>query len=360
MGSLHEANPSLWVGTAPGPGYHELHGDMSADVVVVGAGIAGLTAAVLLKEQGRRVVVIESGRVASGATGYTTAKLSVLHGLIFDDLATSFGDVGAKTYADANLAGVAVAADLAERHGIDCDLERRPAYTYTVDPAMADKVRAEVAAAQRAGLAATFTVDTDLPYSVAGAIRVENQAQFHPRKYCLGLAAAIDGGGSHVLEGTRALSLDEGEPCRVETDHGTITADFVIEATHLPFSDKGGHFARAAPMRSYAMSAHLDGPVPKGMYLSADTPSRSVRSALVDGEEVVLLGGEGHKVGQDPDTRARHAALEDWARLQFPVGSVDTAGRRRTTCPQTTCPSSARSARGRLGPSWPPASRSGG
>lgn len=323
MGSLRAANPSLWVGTTAGPGYHELHGDMTADVVVVGAGIAGLTAAVLLKEQGRRVVVVEAGRVASGATGYTTAKLSVLHGLIFDDLTSAFGEEGARTYADANLAGVAVAAELTERHGIDCDLERRPAYTYTVDPAMADKVRAEVAAAQGIGLPASFTVDTDLPYPVEAAIRVEGQAQFHPRKYCLGLAAAVDGGGSHVFEGTRALSLDEGEPCRLETDHGTIIAEFVIEATHLPFSDKGGFFARAAPMRSYAMSAHIDGPVPQGMYFSADTPSRSVRSALVDGEEVVLLGGEGHKVGQDPDTRARYAALEDWAREQFAVRSID-------------------------------------
>jgi glycine/D-amino acid oxidase-like deaminating enzyme/nitrite reductase/ring-hydroxylating ferredoxin subunit len=323
MGSLREANPSLWVGTTPESHYHELHSDIEADVVVVGAGIAGLTAAALLKAAGRRVVVVEAGRVASGVTGYTTAKLTVLHGLIFDDLAQAFGDDGAHTYADANLAGMAIVADLAVRHEIDCELERRPAFTYTTDAAMVDKVRAEVAAAKRIGLRADFTVDTDLPYPVEGAIRVDDQAQFHPRKYCLGLAAAVNGDGSHVYERTRALSLDEGDRCRIETDHGVITADYVIEATHLPFSDKGGFFARAHPMRSYALSARLDGPVPQGMYLSVDTPSRSVRSARMDGEEVVILGGEGHKVGQDPDTRERYAALEEWARANFPVRSVD-------------------------------------
>ena len=324
MGTLREANPSLWVGTTQPTRFHELHSDTQADVAVIGAGIAGLTAAALLKEQGRRVVLVEAGRVASGVTGYTTAKLTVLHGLIFADLVEAFGEEGAGKYANANLAGMATVADLAVRHGIECDLERRPAYTYTTDPAMVDKITAEVAAAQRLGLVAEFTTDTDLPYPVEAAIRVEDQAQFHPRKYCIGLARAVDGGGSFVFERTRALSIDEqGDRCTVETDHGTITAGHVIQATHLPFSDQGGFFARTHPVRSYALSARLDGPVPQGMYLSVDTPSRSVRSARMDGEEVVILGGESHKVGQDPDTRERYAALEAWARDAFPIRGID-------------------------------------
>lgn len=324
MGSLREANPSLWVGTSRAAPFHELHGDLAADVAVVGAGIAGLTAAALLKAQGRRVAVIEAGRVAAGVTGYTTAKLTVLHGLIFDDLVDAFGPEGAGHYAAANLAGMAIVADLAVRHGIDCDLERRPAYTYTTDPAKVDRITAEVAAAQRVGLLAEFTTDTELPYPVEAAIRVGDQAQFHPRKYCIGLARAIDGAGSSVFEQTRALWIDEGsDRVTVETDHGTVTAGAVIQATHLPISDKGGFFARSHPVRSYALSAGLDGPVPRGMYLSADTPTRSVRSARMDGEEVVILGGEGHKVGQDPDTRERYAALERWARDNFAVRAID-------------------------------------
>jgi glycine/D-amino acid oxidase-like deaminating enzyme/nitrite reductase/ring-hydroxylating ferredoxin subunit len=324
MGTLHETNPSLWVATTEVPAFHEMHGDLEADVAVVGAGIAGLTAAVLLKAQGRRVVVVDAGRVAAGATGYTTAKLTVLHGLVFDDLIRAFGEEGAATYANANLAGMATVADLAGRHAIACDLERRPAYTYTTDPGMVDKVTAEVAAARRIGLVAEYTTDTDLPYPVEAAIRVDDQGQFHPRKYCAGLAAAVDSGGSSVFERTRALSIDErSDGCTVETDHGTIAADFVVQATHLPFSDTGGFFARTHPMRSYALSARLDGPVPQGMYLSVDTPSRSVRSARMGGEEVVILGGEGHKVGQDADTRERYAALESWARANFAVRSVD-------------------------------------
>jgi glycine/D-amino acid oxidase-like deaminating enzyme/nitrite reductase/ring-hydroxylating ferredoxin subunit len=324
MGSLNETNPSLWVGTSEVTHFHELHGDLTTDVVVAGAGIAGLTTAALLKADGARVVVIEAGRVAAGVTGYTTAKLTVLHGLVFDDLIQAYGEEGARKYADANLAGMATVAELAVRHGIDCDLERRPAYTDSTDAAMVDKVRAEVSAARRLGLDAEFTTETDLPYPVEAAIRVPDQGQFHPRKYCVGLARAIDGAGCAVYEATRALSVDEHDGrCTVETDHGTISAGFVVQATHLPFSDSGGFFARTHPVRSYALSARLDGPVPQGMYLSVDTPSRSVRSARMEGEEVVILGGESHKVGQDPDTTERYAALEEWARREFPVRSVD-------------------------------------
>ena len=230
--------------------------DAVGRVIVVGAGIAGLTAAALLKEHGRRVVVVEAGRVASGVTGYTTAKLTVLHGLAFDDLVRAFGEEGARTYADANLAGMATVADLAVRHGIDCDLERRPAYTYTTDPSMVDKIRAEVAAAQRIGLQARFTTDTDLPYPVEAAIRIDDQAQFHPRNYCIGLAKAVNGAGSFVFERTRALSVDEaGDACTVETDHGTITAGAVIQATHLPSRTRAA--SSPAPTRCAATRCAL-------------------------------------------------------------------------------------------------------
>ncbi len=324
MGTLEERNPSLWVGTAGPTGYPPLPGDLEADVVVVGGGITGLTAAALLRHEGLDVVVVEAGRVASGVTGYTTAKLAALHGLVYDDLASAFGDEGARRYADANLAAIAQVASLVDRYGIECDLEQRPAYTYATDAEMVPKIRSEVSAAQRIGLHASFTTETDLPYEVAGAIRLEDQAQFHPRKYCIGLAAGLSGDGGQVFEQTRAVSVDEQDGrCQVETDRGVLTADHVVVATHLPFLDRGGFFARAHPVRSYALSASLEGPAPQGMYLSVDSPSRSVRSAVMDGREVAILGGESHKVGQDPDTRQRYAALEEWARDHFPIRSID-------------------------------------
>ncbi|MBW3557226.1 MAG: FAD-dependent oxidoreductase [Actinobacteria bacterium] len=327
MGTLHETNPSLWAATTRGGAtYPSLVDDPAAgegtfDVAVVGAGITGLSTALAMVEAGATVVVLEAGRISSGVTGYTTAKLTSLHGLTYAGAAASHGDDVARLYGQANEAAIVQVADWVQRHGIDCDFSRRDAFTYTTSADQVASIEHEVEVARRLGLPASFTTRTELPYEVAGAIRFENQAQFHPRAYCLGLAAAILAGGGRIYERTTVTDVDEGSPCTLETSAWDVKADQVVLATHLPFLDRGGFFAKCHPTRSYALSARLSGPVPTGMYLSADSPTRSVRAA--EGDTVVILGGEGHKVGQDEDTRRRYAALESWARQAFDVEAID-------------------------------------
>jgi glycine/D-amino acid oxidase-like deaminating enzyme/nitrite reductase/ring-hydroxylating ferredoxin subunit len=321
MGTLDERNRSLWVAGTDGRTWPALAGATDVDVAVVGAGITGLTTALLLADSGASVLVVEAGRVSSGVTGYTTAKVTSLHGLTYDRLRSQHGAEKAAAYGEANQAAVELVAATVERLGIGCELTRAAAYTYTEDPAQVAEIEAEVEAATQAGLPATFTTETDLPYPVAGAIRVDDQLHFDPRRYCLGLAEAVDAAGATVAERTRVVDVRQGSPCVLRTEHGEVRAQRVVLATHLPFLDRGGFFARCHPERSYALAARLDGPVPLGMYLSADSPTRSVRPAR--GGTVVVLGGEGHKVGQDPDTRRRYEALEAWSRERFPVADVD-------------------------------------
>lgn len=323
MGSLHEHNPSLWVETSPESDYPTLNGDIDIDVAVIGAGITGLSAAAMLKHAGMRVAVIEAGPIAAGATGYTTAKVTSLHGLTYADLAKDAGQELARQYADANEAGLAEVARMVKDFAIDCDFRRADAYSYTEDADQLDRIHAEVEAAASLGLPASFTSTTELSFEIAGAVQFGNQAMFHPRKYCLGLAASIPGDGSHVFENTRASDVSCNGTCEVVTDHGTVRAQHVVMATQLPFLDKGAFFARTHPARSYAMAVQLNGPVPKDMYLSIDSPTRSVRSHFEPDSTYVIIGGEGHKVGQDPDTRQRYAALESWARENWDVRSVD-------------------------------------
>ncbi len=323
MGSLDERNMSLWVDTSPQTSYPPLSGDVTADVAVIGAGITGLSTALLLKRAGARVAVVEAGRVASGATGYTTAKVTSLHGLVYAHFMKQVGEERARQYADANQAAIGQVAAFVEEYEIDCDLRRAAAYTYTEDPARVGDIEAEVEASQRLGLPASYTETTDLPYPIRGAVCFDHQAHFQPRKYCLALAGLIPGNGSHVFEVTRVTGVEEGSPCEVTTGHGTIRAQHVVLATQIPFMDRGGFFAKTSPSRSYALGLRVEGTAPEGMYLSAETPTRSIRPHPIGGEILLIIGGEGHKVGQDEDTRRRYAALEEWGSERFDVRSID-------------------------------------
>src|SRR5215207_1356686 len=191
MGSLHERNISVWIATTPETSYPPLSGQVTVDVAVIGAGITGLTVAALLKRAGARVGVIEAGRVASGVTGYTTAKITSLHSLVYHDLVKNLGEEQARRYADANQAAIELMAVIVEEHRIDCDFRRMAAYTYTEDPNRVEDIRAEVDASLRLGLPASYTESSDLPYPIRAAVRFDNQALFHPRKYCVALARVI-------------------------------------------------------------------------------------------------------------------------------------------------------------------------
>jgi len=322
MGSPRR-NVSHWVATAPGTDFPSYPGgDLKVDVAVLGGGITGLTTAILLKQAGLSVAVVESGRVACGVTGYTTAKVTSLHGLTYAKLTDTFGQEGARTYGQANQEGIALIEGLVQQLGLDCDFEPLPAFTYTEDPQRVSAIEEEAEAARQAGLPASFSSQIGLPFPVQGAVRVEGQAQFHPRRFCLGLAEAIDGDGGRVFEQTRALDIRLGFPCTVKTAHGSLRAEHVVLATHLPFFDPSGLFAKTSPSRSYALAVTLAEPAPPGMYLSADAATRSVRP-LVSGSNQAILAGEEHKVGHGRDTHAHYEALEGWARERFPVRSVD-------------------------------------
>ena len=181
------------------------------------------------------------------------------------------------------------------------------------------RIEREVEAARAAGVEAELTTDSDLPYPIAGAVKVAGQAQFHPWKYLAALARAVDGDGSHVFESTRATHVRSGSPCVVETARAPLRAGHVIVATQLPFLDRGLFFAKAHPTTSYAIAAAVDeGSAPRGMYISVDQPTRSVRStAGEDGRRIVIVGGEGHKPGAEPDTRRCYERLESFLADRF-------------------------------------------
>jgi glycine/D-amino acid oxidase-like deaminating enzyme/nitrite reductase/ring-hydroxylating ferredoxin subunit len=307
---------SYWVESTSSSAYPQLEGGADADVCVVGAGLVGITTAILLQEGGRDVVLVEMDGVVRGVTGYTTAKVTSGHGLIYASLESSHGAETARGYAQANEAGLERVAELVDRYSIDCDFERKANYAYCERPDDVDDIRAEVDAAARAGLDVSLVTETSLPFPVAAAIELRDQAQFHPRKYLLALLDVFTSNGGRVFEKTRATGINEGAPCVVETIGGEVRARHVVLATHYPFVDRALLFPRVHPKRSYVVAGPADR-LPEGMFISSTQPTRSVRT-IPDGERTLLLvSGEGHSTGQEYETEERYENLNRWGAEHF-------------------------------------------
>lgn len=320
MLSPANANTSYWIATSEDEDRPALTSDAEVDLVVIGGGITGLTAAVLAARGGARVMVLEARRLAMGTTGNTTAKVTTLHGLVYSELQERLGLDTARAYADLNRLGLAQVRTLTAELGIDCDLTEMDAVTYTEQADRRGEIEREVDVATSLGFAASYGETVSLPYPVAGAIRFTGQALFHPRRYALGLARAIEAAGGTIHEATRVLGADlDGERCRVTTARGSVIADRVIVATLLPVVDRIGLFARTEPSRSYALSAPASDTNLSAMYLSVDTPTRSVRPHPDPSGTRLIITGEGHKTGQATAPMEHYGALAAFARDRLGV-----------------------------------------
>ncbi|WP_415383502.1 FAD-dependent oxidoreductase [Halosimplex sp. TS25] len=348
---------SIWMDTSERTDYGPLDGDLRVDTAVVGGGIAGVTTAYELVEAGHSVAVLERDRILDGTTGRTTAKVTSLHGLVYDHLIDHFGEERAHQYADANQTAIEHVAETVDALDVDCQFGRAPAYTYVTSTERRPEVRAEVDAARRLGLPATFVEDVDLPVDCRGAVRFDDQAYFHPREYLLALAEAVaaqgdgtgsasgdgengdgtDGGGGSddgndaddgagngggIFERTTVRDVDDGEPCRVETDRGDVVADSVVVASHFPVEDDALYFSRLSPKRSYVVAARLAGESPEGLYYDPDEPYFSVRPHAGD-DSLVLIGGQNHRTGHGGSTTDRYRTLERRARDLFDVERIE-------------------------------------
>jgi glycine/D-amino acid oxidase-like deaminating enzyme/nitrite reductase/ring-hydroxylating ferredoxin subunit len=312
------AQQSLWLAALPATTYPPPTAERSFDVLVLGGGITGLTTALLLKRRGVRVAVAEAGRVGAGVSGNNTAKVTALQSTVLSGITRTRGVEVAVEYAVRSRAAVDLVAELAATEGIDCDLVRRDAFTVAVRDADLPDVEQEYEAATRAGLPVTLTDTVDLPYPVAGAVRLADQVEFHPVKYVHGLAAAVDGDGCRVFENTRALAVREGAPVRVSTTQGTLTADRVVVATHYPVWDRGLYFARMEVSRSYCVAARVRDEPSRGMSITTGGETWSYRSA---GDLMIVLG-QSHAAGARGIDASRYAGIERHVREHWDVEEV--------------------------------------
>jgi glycine/D-amino acid oxidase-like deaminating enzyme/nitrite reductase/ring-hydroxylating ferredoxin subunit len=315
---------SIWLDRAPETAYPRLEGVRRYDVAVIGGGITGVTAALLLARAGMSVGLVDQHVVAGGTTGHSTAKVTSQHGITYLRLRLTLGYDAARTYAQAQEAAKDQIAALVADEAIECGFRRRPAYVYASSRLQREIVEREASAARNAGLPSTFVEagDVPLPFPTHGAMRFGDQAEFDAAAYVRGLAARLHAAGGEIFEHTRARQVHEGDPCVVELESGEVHAEHVVVATLMPFLDRGGYFARAFPNRSYVVCARTADPPLEAMLINAGPPIRSLRDVAHDGDELLMVGGEGHHVGSGSARPERYERLVEFAQRHWDVREI--------------------------------------
>ena len=297
------SHASLWSRSTDIPRRKPLNRDMEVEAAVIGAGMAGVLIADRLARRGVKTVVLEAASIGSGQTRNTTAKITSQHGTIYAPLIDRLGREKAQQYADANRQAIGQYAEMIRDRHIDCGFREAPAYLYSGIDGQA--LRREAEAAASLGIEARFVTETELPFPVAGAVRFERQALFHPLRFLQAVSEGLD-----IYEDTPVISVKDHD---ILTERGTVRAGHVIFASHFPFINvPGWYFMRMHQERSHVLALQCDWQ-PEGMYYGVDPQGLSFRAA----EGLLLMGGENHRTGENSQG-GRYEALRQQARSLFP------------------------------------------
>jgi len=314
---------SIWK-TVEIPSRPALAKNASADVCVVGAGIAGLTTAYLLANEGRSVLVLDEGPIAGGETSRTTAHLVNALDNRYFELEKLHGAKGAEIAAESHTAAIARVEEIAAKAKIACEFERLDGYLFVPPGEPMDVLDKELAAAHRAGLnevekVARAPLDG---FDTGPCLRFPRQAQFHPLKYLDALSRAIEKKGGRIFNKSRAEEFkSETTKTSVKISNGAVvSAGALVVATNTPVNDWVTIHTKQAAYRTYVIGLRVPkGSITKALYWDTPDPYHYVRLTQEAGREVLIVGGEDHKTGQADDTNERFERLETWTRERFPT-----------------------------------------
>ena len=321
---------SIWIHGVQFPQFEALSLDLETGVCIVGAGIAGLTTAYTLARQGRKIVLIDAGPIADGQTPRTSAHLASANDDRFVNLEKFFGVEGSRLAYKSHAAAIDTIEQIARDEKIDCEFKRVDAYLFLGPDEKPSFLDDELAAAQRAGFTTAAKLDR-VPLESFGdgpCIRFPNQAEFHPLKYLAGLTAAVKKLGVAIYCGNRVIDVqgtDEKKKERAfaKTQNGrTIHADAIVVATNTPapINDWLGIYLKQAAYRTYMVAMPIArGSVKHALFWDTEDPYHYVRVESDAHQDLLLVGGADHRVGQLPMQGARFTALEEWAKKHFPV-----------------------------------------
>lgn len=316
---------SFWIENFETETYPKLEENLNVDVCIIGGGLTGISCGYYLSNSGLKTCILEKDKIMQKASGHTTAKITAQHGLVYKYLFDSYGKEIAKKYLDSNLEAITNIKNIIDTENIDCDFEFQNSYIYTTDENQIKKIKDEIKVLEKLNYNARFLDKINPPITnVKGAIEFHHQAQFNPIKYACSLCKYITNHNGLIFENSKVIKMKKVEnKYNIYSNGKIVNAKYVIIATRYPIINfPGFHFIKMYSEASYLIAANTSSSLFKGMYINAENPTYSFRTALYDGKPILLVGGFNHKRGAKIDLTNSYNYLEEKAKELYPDSKV--------------------------------------
>jgi len=322
---LPEETQSFWMETGKRNKYSELEKNLDIDTVVIGGGIAGILTMYSLTKQGKDVALLEGRELLSGTTGYTTAKLSAQHQLIYDELINRYGEEHAQLFYQSNIEGIAYIKEIIEEHQISCQINEQNAFVYTQDPAQKENIKKEAEAYNKLNIPGRYLSELPLDIDVEAAIQMDHQAEIQPVSFLHGVLEAVKQTNGHIYEHSlvNELTQNEDKTIHLKTSNGCeVTCNNAIFTTHYPTFEPDKFFTQMKPEISYALAYKTNKEYLDGMYINNDKPKRTFRKMSDGQDHYLLVGGQSHSIGDEHSEMSRYEEIDQFAKRTFGVGQA--------------------------------------
>jgi glycine/D-amino acid oxidase-like deaminating enzyme/nitrite reductase/ring-hydroxylating ferredoxin subunit len=319
----YEKSRSAWMEIAP-EGFPSLGANLTADVVVIGSGIAGLSTAYELAKGGSNVIIVDRGPIGRGMTARTSAHLTSACDDFYHEFISIRGERIGRLHFRSHAAAIDRIEEIAASEDIGCDFERLSAYLFLAGDAKPEVLAKERTALSKVGLKGvkkTKRPEVSHKLSDGPCLVIPDQGRFHPLRYLDGLAAACIKSGARLFGETCVTKIEEDKAgVTVVTEGGyKVSAQAAVVATNTPINDRLTIHPKQAPYRTYVFGAKVPSEkIDDALYWDTEDPYHYVRLHPFGSEQLLLVGGEDHKSGQEDDAEARFVKLEQWARERFP------------------------------------------
>ncbi|MEO7049240.1 MAG: FAD-dependent oxidoreductase [Ferruginibacter sp.] len=297
---------------------------LTYDVAIVGGGMTGISTALELQKAGFNCIVLEAQTLGFGTTSGTTAHLNTLLDLTYDEIESKFGEENSKLVLQSTLGAINLIRTNMRKYNIDCEFTDKKGFQFAVNDEQCKMLIANYESSIKAGCSVTYVKEIPINIAFIKALAFEDQAQFHPTKYLLGIAEVFEKNGGTILQQCRVTGVDkkENDLLQIETDKGNYSARNLVYATHVPPGVNILHF-RCAPYRSYVLGFTLrDANYPDGLVYDFEDPYHYYRTQEIAGQKYVIAGGEDHKTGEEADTESRYKNLEKYFRQHFNIDKI--------------------------------------